>query len=332
MSSYLRKIAVLGPGGVISPGSQQDYRYYSNAARFADTNTPWVRLWADGPSLWPADGVADTARWAALDQQIAQARTDGLSIILTSYRWPRWLNGTAGLTPANEGQTGATLRQGKSYEFRFPDDTTMTGRWAAWINTLIARYSKNSPSRPSPNAWINFLEIVNEPANQCWPQRSDDGQYEVVSCRVARMMQTAHQIAANYGYEPLLMAPGAADIDRGPSDYSVTDYSEFTGNTLDQLASIGFPGGTNWVWTVHNYKDIRYGVNRVQGVRSILAGRWAGWPSADVNNPWVWITEGGANLAWSTLATQGPLISSAWNRMVSDGSSGVGVGSVRSSV
>ena len=50
----LRKLIDIGPGGVIYPGSAQDYRYYSNRTYFADTQTGWIRMWADWPSLQPS--------------------------------------------------------------------------------------------------------------------------------------------------------------------------------------------------------------------------------------------------------------------------------------
>src|SRR3954447_5740705 len=100
MASNLRRLAVLGPAGTIYPGSAQDYRAASNRTFVKDTKTKWVRLWADWPTLMPNPGQLDATRIASLDAQIVQAKRDGLGVILTSYRFPTWANGTAALTDA----------------------------------------------------------------------------------------------------------------------------------------------------------------------------------------------------------------------------------------
>ncbi len=46
----LKKLIDIGPGGVIAPGSAQDYRFHSNPTYFADTRTRWIRMWADWPT------------------------------------------------------------------------------------------------------------------------------------------------------------------------------------------------------------------------------------------------------------------------------------------
>src|SRR4051795_4319866 len=85
----LRKLIDIGPGGVIYPGSAQDYRAYSNRTYLAETQTGWMRMWADWPSLQP-DGrykIDDPAnpgypKLLALDEQIRQACADGLRVML----------------------------------------------------------------------------------------------------------------------------------------------------------------------------------------------------------------------------------------------------------
>src|SRR4051795_1180744 len=84
-----------------------DQRYESNRDRFAETGTSWVRLWADWPQLQPEPGRAPEhgsgARVvAALDAQIESARADGRRVMLTAWRFPRWANGTAGLSEAGD--------------------------------------------------------------------------------------------------------------------------------------------------------------------------------------------------------------------------------------
>src|SRR5215217_9644699 len=104
MSSRLRKIVDVGPGGVIYPGSAQDYRFHSNRDYYRETGTGWIRMWADWPSLQPSSAYAPDDsrspgyfRLQALDDQIRTACADGLKVILMPYRIPTWANGTASL-------------------------------------------------------------------------------------------------------------------------------------------------------------------------------------------------------------------------------------------
>jgi hypothetical protein len=85
-----RRCVALGPAGCIAPGSPQDLRAAGNRAMLADSGTRWVRLWADWPSLMPAPGAFGGPCVDGLDQQIAQARADGIRTILTIYRTPGW--------------------------------------------------------------------------------------------------------------------------------------------------------------------------------------------------------------------------------------------------
>src|SRR3954447_7540697 len=85
----------LGAGGV---GDEQ--RYASNRRFVAETGCTWVRLWAEWPKLQPrADRPPD---FRALDAEIAAARRDGLQVMLTAWRYPRWANGTEALTPEQD--------------------------------------------------------------------------------------------------------------------------------------------------------------------------------------------------------------------------------------
>jgi hypothetical protein len=85
-----RRCVALGPAGCIAPGCPQDLRAAGNRALLADSGTRWVRMWADWPTLMPAPGTFAADRVAALDDQLAQARADGLGTILTLYRTPGW--------------------------------------------------------------------------------------------------------------------------------------------------------------------------------------------------------------------------------------------------
>jgi hypothetical protein len=120
-----RRCVALGPAGCISPGCPQDLRVAGNRALLADSGTRWVRLWADWPSLMPAAGTFAADRVAALDDQLAVARADGLGTILTLYRTPGWVGrGVAAAPP-----------------------------WERFVEWAIARYGDR----------LDVLELCNEP-------------------------------------------------------------------------------------------------------------------------------------------------------------------------
>src|SRR3954467_11375559 len=106
VASVPRRCVALGPAGCIAPGCAQDLRVAGNRALLADSGTGWVRLWADWPSLMPAPGTFDPDRVAALDDQLAVARADGLRTILTLYRTPAWLGSGVAAAPPWGGFVG----------------------------------------------------------------------------------------------------------------------------------------------------------------------------------------------------------------------------------
>src|SRR3954453_92231 len=131
MASNLRRLVVLGPAGTIYPGSAQDYRSASNRAFVKDTKTKWIRLWADWPTLMPARGQFDAARLAALDAQIAQAKADGLKVMLTMFRFPTWAKGVDAMSAAQLAATMPDRRKAsqsddkaKTVLMRYPDDVS----------------------------------------------------------------------------------------------------------------------------------------------------------------------------------------------------------------
>src|SRR5919199_983855 len=85
----------LGPGGI---GDEQ--RYPSNRRFLAETGCTWVRLWAEWPKLQPRSDRLPDLR--PLEAEIDAARADGLKVMLTSWRYPRWASGTAELSPEQD--------------------------------------------------------------------------------------------------------------------------------------------------------------------------------------------------------------------------------------
>ena len=360
-----RRMVVLGPAGTIYTGSPQDYRTADNRRFFSETHTGWVRLWADWPTVMPKRGTTSSAALASLDAQIAQARADGLKVILTSYRFPSWANGTAALTAAQLAATMPDRRRAtqadssaKSLLYRYPSDVSSSGDWGKWIKLLVARYSRNNSSRPVKGAYIDCLEIANEPNHTWWPQQGPSATADpygqgapTVHKVLAQMFKTAKSLTSSYGGEPFLMGPGTSD-DQSDSRL-VTSYATLTANLLAELKRIGFAPGSKFIWSLHNYADVTYDqgagstapdaasrpsrqTNGVAATRGMLVGAWAGWPSGSSSNPYVFITEGGVTLAgiashWgisdpaAQRAKQAELIQRNWDRMAS-ATEGAGVG------
>jgi hypothetical protein len=279
----------LGPGGV---GDTQLYR--TNRRFFGQTGTPWVRFWADWPTLQPErtlapDRGSGAAALARLDQGIDAARADGRKVILTAWRFPRWANGTDAIGPVRDigfelqdrVALGADPARRKDLTFRLPADLSPGSDWAAWIDFLITRYRDR----------IDALELLNEPNLQLWPQRG-------IAAATASMFISAQTVASRHVAPPLLAGPATAD--RTGDDRLSTAYDTFTADLLAELDARDFTAGPGFAWSHHSYADLENeltgGANRTAAVRALLEDRWRGWPAADPAAPGILITETGARL------------------------------------
>jgi len=360
MAAGLRRCVVLGPAGIIYPGGPQDYRVGNNGLWLRDSGTRWVRLWADWPALMPFADQPDPMRMAACDAQIAQARADGVRIVLTPYRFPTWANGTAALTTEQLAATMPDRRassqpdtRAKSLLFRYPDDLSPTSAFGRFLRLLIERYD---PRRSSTS--IDVLELCNEPNLQWWPQQGPSTTTDpygrgpiVVHDAVLRMFVTAKQIADDVGSDIVLAGPGSADLTM--SNRLRTGYDSLAERVLTDLSAAGVVPGPRFAWTHHNYSDVTYDQgpgstapdaatnparqrNLTADMRSRLVGRWAGWPAGDAGNPQLLLTEGGATLSnmrarygltdpADQRRKQAELIQRNWDRMVSDSGDGAGI-------
>jgi hypothetical protein len=333
VSEYLWRGVAIGPGGI---GSEQ--QYFANRRFFAETATPWVRMWADWPVLQPErdqppDRGSGAGALARLDQGIASARADGLRVLLTAWRFPRWANGTDAITAGEPAyrledriDAGADPARRKDMTFKLPDDLSPRSDWAGWIDFLVGRYG------PA----IDALELLNEPNLQLWPQQGPSGDPRdpyadgplTIHVAVARMLATARTVAARHPDAPLLVAPATADP-VGDSRLR-TGFDTFTAALLDRLEVDGFRPGRRFAWSHHGYADVEGDLggseNRVARARAMLVGRWAGWPDGDASAPGLLVTETGARLTkvakelGSTDAAavrdgQAELIERNWRRM-----------------
>jgi hypothetical protein len=332
MSSHLRRIIDLGPGGIIHPGSAHDYRFHDNRRYVVETNTSWIRLWVDWPSVQPdaAFAVDDPAnpgffRLQALDEQVAAACADGVRVLLAPYRFPYWANGTEELAAARNtdfevsfaypdrmsraawrryvaaGRDPAQVNPSRrGLETRIPPDGVgPDSHWARFFAFLYARYHLG---QAASGRFAHGFDLVNEPNYQLWPQRGpsptddpfDPGPLSVQHT-VAAMMATAQQVADAHGNTTLLFAPSCADSEI--VSRTVTQYDEFAAALLDALEAAGQPAGPMMAWAHHNYTDLerRAGESYLQKLRAVLRGRWTGY--AEGEPPTVFVTEGGVRVS-----------------------------------
>lgn len=131
MSGHLRRIIDLGSGATLAPGSARDLRYHDNRTFFAETQTSWVRLWVDWPTLQPdpsrpPDDPAGpgAVHLQAVDEQIRVANEDGIAVALQLYRFPLWANGLAAL--------GAQRNTDAEIAFAYPDRIA-PAEWARYV-------------------------------------------------------------------------------------------------------------------------------------------------------------------------------------------------------
>ena len=317
----ITKLIDIGPEGVIRPGSAQDLRYASNTRYFADTGTPWIRMWADWPSLQPraSHGPGDPHspgyfRLRALDAQIALANARGLKVMLMPYRFPDWVNGgrerAAAVAPGS--------RRAPEYLLPASDPYGPSSAWAGFFRFLFDRYHLG---RTGGGPTVHAFELVNEPNLQLWPQRG-------IAAEIARLLATAQAISAEFGHSTPLLAPSLSD-----SDASATRYDEFVPALLDACAAIGYRPHAQQAWSHHNYADVerRLTDTRTQAIRRLLAGRWDGMREGDA--PIVYVTEGGARLSRMHALypdehpreAQARCVRHAWTLHNSDPAAGAGV-------
>ena len=296
MGSYFRRCVALNP----NPYAANSYLNDQTRAWVLASGAQWIRLWADWPSFQPAPDQLATYPGGpidGIDRSIARAKADGLGVILTNYRFPRWANGTLNPTQADldawhpDRQTNSGL---KAFEYRFPTDLTIGSPWYFFLYFLATRYSPANPSKPYGNAWVDVVEIVNEPTGQCWPQRGSTN-FLSANCAVANMMIGASSVQSYAGVPPLMAGPATDDF-TGSSSRARTHYHEFTDGLLDALQN-NYQDNRYFVWTHHNYGDVLNQRNTTPTLMDKLLPRWGGYPSGVRNQGNdVWITESGGHV------------------------------------
>ena len=374
MATTLRRCLNFNPSGIHTPGSDGDFRAFDNAAMTLDAGFTWVKFWALWPNLQPLSpkqvpfskiGTSSNPGYPliqALDAQVASARAKGRTVIIGSFQFPKWANGTSHLrenTVAEvdfeakdrmsrsehqrwlaSGKTDFTVSR-KSLLFRIPSSLGPKSDYGQWIRFLYDRYRLYGSGV--------VIELMNEPGLQMWPQMGPSATGDpfangpvTIGGPVAQMMQTGQSIGATLGHPLSLMAPSSDDGPRGnpvPGSTRLrTMYATCVTSVLDGLDGLGFKAHGAFMWSHHNYTDVEQDQgadtgkpNRAAKVRRMLTGRWSGWPQdgARRDAPGVFINEGGARVGVAGgLAQQANLIQRNWNRMYRDDGDGAGIAMV----
>lgn len=332
----------LSMGSINHGGDYEDLTSHGNLDMVRQTGARWVRIWVrwDKAQLYPPSqlpwsrldstsndhpvcGTGCGFRYIrAVDAQIAAARAAGLNVVLVTWHFPRWSNGTEGLPAdwAREDRGTATtpVERLKPMEFRIPvGQLGRTGYYGRWIDWLIGRYARYGRKLA--------LEVMNEPNHQLWPQQGPSTTGDpygrgpvVIDDYVAEMMETARAVSAARGDPLMLAGPGLADR-FGADSRLMTNFQTAVPGTLTGLEARGFKTAPNFVWTHHNYSDVERNIaapTRAEEARLYLVGRWRGL--GGLSFPALWLTEGGARLGQSQavdLTMQAELVRLNWERM-----------------
>jgi Cellulase (glycosyl hydrolase family 5) len=336
----LRK--AISMGSINHGGDYEDLSMHGNLDAVRQTGARWVRIWVrwDKAQLFPPllvpwsqlDGVANDLpvcgtgcgfRYIqAIDAQIAAARAAGLNVVLSTWHYPRWANGTYG-RPADwaredRGSPTTPVERLKPMEYRIPTGQLGPyGYYGRWLDWLIGRYAGYGRRLA--------LEIVNEPNHQLWPQQGPSYTADpygpgpvAIDDYIAEMMDTARAVSAARG-DPLTLAGPALSDRSGPNKRLMTNLHRAVPDTLSLLEARGFEPAPNFVWSHHNYTDVEDNLvapTRAERVRAYLIGRWQG--AGGTSDPKLWLTEGGARLGQGEAidpAMQAELVRLNWERM-----------------
>jgi hypothetical protein len=296
---------------------------YANINLLADSQTRWIRLWFLPTLLWPDANGLNTAAFNALTLQMAVAHAYGLGVILTvHHELPSWVTQLPNGATQLDGSPLNTLRA-------VPSDVGPSSAWYFMFAVLAAIWSPLNPSPTYANGYADVIEFTNEPnlLMQPWKTPVPGPVSASIPTAVGDMFRGAKKIIYDYGavvpgfYSPAIAGPATSDV--GPIAAPHIGYNDFVNAVLDRLDNNGFysfGADSAVIWTHHNYtdsscdsggdtwapdKDTYYPTNMIYGRRYIRAekvvlslfGRWRGWPSGDVDNPKIFITEGGVEHA-----------------------------------
>lgn len=336
------------------PGSGGGDPNHLNAYRFRDgqsdsvrndllsSGTSWVRMFCYWHLLQPKRPAASwQASWASfnrspiirqLDQEIARARPDMGIILAVSPEFPLWANGLE--EAVRNGQ-----KTPRSPYWKYAWNLSPNGYFGWFIGYLVARYKQAAvnPTGPRPanagedssrtlfgnpsGAWVNAIDVVNEPNQLFWPQSVENG--DTAALAAAVIMNTGEAYSEAYNHADSLSRPSPAILGPGNTDYptnttfgydnpaveyrgklATTNTYTFSDLVEGHLRDLKW-GGVATVpriyvgWSIHCYNDVKNGITtgpgpsgQTQGYRTQLSFgivKRKGW--YDPAN--VWLTEGG---------------------------------------
>jgi hypothetical protein len=333
MTSYLRPAVAFPPFGTGADyWTWRGYPYWRNPEIMARSRTPWARFWISWYDMMPRgfrDPATDTELIPGKDispqqymnyivSQIQSARRDGKHVILTFHQTPFWANSTTWSDRA------ATTQDAKLGQLYCPPDDDRILEWGYTVRYLTSMFNRYAPTYP--DAWVEFLEISNEP-NLSWTgQRHADGRRKDFPFKAAAMIAWARDANRLTYDEPVILAPGLSDTRRDEPANGLWDFRPFMDQVLAYLRSnTTFSADRRVGWSMHNYGDIKYGFygsdNNAVIARDKL-GAMNFWPPSPADpTPYVMLTEGGALMNWSEVGgsetRQADLVANNWQRMYS---------------
>ena len=316
----LRKCISLGGFAplTVADGHPNDYRLHGNREYIRDrSGTRWVKLWVSWAHLQEELAPASRAEsWAQLntapageaalrrlDRQVRAINDDGvrvggMGVIVTLYQeYPTWASG------ARDDDPG---RAGRALSARVPGELGADSPWGWFVEHLLARYRRGAAPNPggplagapgapavalgnADGAFIDALEVCNEPNYLLWPQAG-------MPDRVATMIETASALAAAYG-APTILGPATSDFPDHPHETAAaTDWLTFSERVLARLEGFRPGPATAVAWSHHNYLDVREEVSgplsRARRVADLLHRRnWRGGGDRRL-----WLSEGGFDM------------------------------------
>ena len=257
MAADLRRMVVLGPIGTIQPGCLA--RLPPGRQPPASSPRPARAGCACGPTgrrSCRTRAASTPAMIDSLDEQIALARRDGLRIVLTLYRFPTWANGVDRMTqtqldatmPDRKAADGVAGHERQVAAVPLPRRRLARERRGATSSTGSPRATAPATrARPSLDATIDVLEIVNEPNLQWWPQQGPStdpadpfGRRPGRRPRRARRACSRRRRRSSRGTATSRCSAGRRPPTRSATRRLRTGYDTLSDRLLPALAAAGF--------------------------------------------------------------------------------------------